>query len=67
MINGIHCGLGVSDIGRSLEFYSGILGMEILMELDIKDKSSSRKGAYLYRFDQNKYRKLVEGGYNFTI
>jgi len=41
--------------------------MDVLIKLETKDKSSSRKGAFHYRFDQNKYRKLVEGGYNFTV
>jgi ADP-ribose pyrophosphatase YjhB (NUDIX family) len=48
-------------------FRKKILAMDVLIKLDTKDKSSSRKGAFLYRFDQKKYRKLVEGGYNFTI
>ena len=48
-------------------FRKKILAMDVLIKLDTKDKSSSRKGAFLYRFDQKKYKKLVEGGYNFTI
>ena len=48
-------------------FRKKILALDLLIKLDIKDKSSSRKGAYLYRFDQKKYKKLAEGGYNFTI
>lgn len=48
-------------------FRKKILAMDVLIKLNMKDKSSSRKGAFLYRFDQKKYRKLVEGGYNFTI
>ena len=48
-------------------FRKKILAMDVLIKLDTKDKSNSRKGAFLYRFDQKKYKKLVEGGYNFTI
>jgi len=48
-------------------FRKKILAMDVLIKLDIKDKSSSRKGAFLYRFDKHKYQKLVEGGYNFTM
>ena len=48
-------------------FRKKILAMDVLIKLDTKDKSSSRKGAFLYRFDQKKYKKLVEGGYNFAI
>jgi ADP-ribose pyrophosphatase YjhB (NUDIX family) len=48
-------------------FRKKILAMDMLIKLEAKDKSSSRKGAYLYRFDKNKYQKLLEGGYIFTI
>ena len=48
-------------------FRKKILAMDVLIKLETKDKSSSRKGAFHYRFDQLKYKKLVEGGYNFTI
>jgi 8-oxo-dGTP diphosphatase len=55
-----------SDLDKR-NFRKKILAMDILIKLEEKDKSSSRKGAYLYRFDKKKYKKLVEGGYNFTI
>ena len=48
-------------------FRKKILAMDVLIKLDQKDKSTSRKGAFLYRFDQKKYEKLVNGGLNFTI
>jgi len=48
-------------------FRKKILSMDVLIKLEEKDKSSSRKGAFLYRFDKRKYRKLVDAGYNFTI
>jgi len=48
-------------------FRKKILALNVLIKLDTKDKSSSKKGAYFYRFDQKKYRKLVEGGYSFTV
>jgi len=48
-------------------FRKKILSMDVMIKLDEKDMSGSRKGAYLYRFDQKKYRKLVDGGDNFTI
>ena len=41
--------------------------MDVLIKLDEKDKSNSRKGAFLYRFDKRKYKKLMDAGYNFTI
>jgi ADP-ribose pyrophosphatase YjhB (NUDIX family) len=48
-------------------FRKKILSLGILVKLEEKDKSSSRKGAFLYRFDKRKYKKLVDGGYSFTI
>lgn len=48
-------------------FRKKIHSMDVLIKLDEKDMSGSRKGAYLYRFDQKKYQKLVEGGDNFTV
>lgn len=48
-------------------FRKKIAAMNILVKLEEKDKSSSRKGAYLYRFDKRKYNKLIDKGYNFAI
>jgi 8-oxo-dGTP diphosphatase len=48
-------------------FRKKIFSMDVLIKLDEKDMSSSRKGAFLYRFDKKKYKKLVDGGDNFTI
>lgn len=48
-------------------FRKKILSMNVLIKLDEKDMTGSRKGAYLYRFDQKKYKKLVDGGDNFTV
>ena len=47
-------------------FRKKILSMGVLVKLEEKDKSS-RKGAFLYRFDKRKYQKLVDVGYIFTI
>jgi ADP-ribose pyrophosphatase YjhB (NUDIX family) len=48
-------------------FRKKILSMDVLIKLNEKDMSGSRKGAYLYRFDQKKYKKRVSGGDIFTI
>ena len=42
-------------------FRKKILSMNVLVKLEEKDKTTSRKGAFLYRFDKKKYRKMVEG------
>ena len=36
--------------------------MNVLVKLEEKDKSNSRKGAFLYRFDRKKYKRVLEGG-----
>jgi hypothetical protein len=48
-------------------FRKKILSMGILEKLDEKDKSSSRKGAFLYRFDQQRYREMIDKGIDFIL
>ena len=48
-------------------FRKKILSMRILEKLDQKDKTSSKKGAILYRFDPVKYKKLKSRGILFEI
>lgn len=48
-------------------FRKKIMDMDVLVKLDEKDMSASRKGAFLYRFDRKRYREMVEEGVNFTI
>jgi 8-oxo-dGTP diphosphatase len=48
-------------------FRKKILSMGVIGRLEEKDKSSSRKGAWLYRFDKRKYSRLVDKGFNFAI
>lgn len=48
-------------------FRKKILSMDILQRLEEKEKKSSKKGAFLYRFDKRKYKKLVEKGFHFEI
>jgi ADP-ribose pyrophosphatase YjhB (NUDIX family) len=48
-------------------FSRKILAMNMLEKLDEKDKTSSKKGAFLYRFDKKRYRELIRKGYNFEV
>ncbi|MGD9328235.1 MAG: NUDIX domain-containing protein [Cyclobacteriaceae bacterium] len=48
-------------------FSRKILSMNLLEKLDEKDKKSSKKGAYLYRFDKKRYIDLVRNGLSFVI
>lgn len=45
-------------------FRKKIQSMDILIQTGKKDYSTSKKGAYLYRFDEKKYNEMVENGYN---
>lgn len=56
--------------GRTFDkrnFRKKILSMGILEKLDEKDKRGSRKGAFLYRFDKERYDTLMNNGFNFEI
>ncbi len=48
-------------------FRKKILHMGVLVKLEEKDMSGSRKGAFLYRFDKRKYKKLTNAGEGFAI
>lgn len=48
-------------------FRKKILSMGLLVKLDEKDRTGSKKGAYLYRFDKKKYNRLLEKGVHFAI
>lgn len=48
-------------------FRKKILKMNILIELDEKQKNVAHKAARLYRFDNDKYIKLSRSGFNFEI
>ena len=48
-------------------FRKKILSHGVLTKLEEKDMEGSRKGAYLYQFDKEKYDELINNGYNFEI
>jgi ADP-ribose pyrophosphatase YjhB (NUDIX family) len=48
-------------------FRKKLFEMDILEKLDEKDKQFSRKGAYYYRFNKEKYDRLLEDGYYFSL
>jgi ADP-ribose pyrophosphatase YjhB (NUDIX family) len=48
-------------------FRKKVLSYNVLIKLEEKDKSSSKRGAFLYKFDDIKYQKLLKSGYNFEI
>ena len=48
-------------------FRKKVLDMQILIKLDEKDKSRSKKGAFYYKFDKRKYDRLLHKGFNFNL
>ncbi len=48
-------------------FRKKLLAMDVLEKLETKDKSSSKKGAFLYRFDKKRYNKLHQDGFLFDL
>ena len=48
-------------------FINKINSFDILVKLDEKDMSSSKKGSFLYTFDEPKYRKKLSQGFSFKL
>ena len=59
-----------SVYGKTLDsrnFRKKIFSFDILIKTDKKDKSNSKKGAFLYKYDRLKYEKLISKEWNFEI
>lgn len=48
-------------------FRKKVLSHNLLIKLEEKDKTTSKRGAFLYKFDHKTYKKLLKSGYNFEI
>jgi len=48
-------------------FRKRVFEMDILEKLNEKDKSSSKRGAFYYQFNEEKYKKLLEEGFSFSL
>jgi 8-oxo-dGTP diphosphatase len=48
-------------------FRKKILGMGLLVETNEIQKDVAHRAARLYRFDEDRYRRLVKQGFNFEI
>lgn len=48
-------------------FSKKINALDILIKLNEKDMESSKKGSFLYKFDQKKYLKKVSNGFVFKL
>ena len=51
----------------SRNFRKKVNSLNVLIKLDEKDKSSSKRGAYFYKFNHKNYTKLLLSGFNFEI
>lgn len=48
-------------------FINKINALDILIKLEEKDKTSSRKGSFLYKFDEEKYKRKIKQGFSFKM
>lgn len=48
-------------------FRRKLLSMDLLVKLEEKEKETSKKGAYYYRFNQEKYEEWLLKGFNFEL
>ena len=48
-------------------FRKKLNAMDILEKLDEKDKKSSKRGAFYYMFNKEKYDHLLEQGFYFSL
>ncbi len=48
-------------------FRRKLLTMKLLVKFDEKEKKSSKKGAFYYSFNQEKYNELLKTGFNFEL
>ncbi len=59
-----------SILGRDLDkrnFSKKVLSMNLLQKLKEKQKGTSRRGAYFFRFDENRYQELLSKGFLFEV
>jgi 8-oxo-dGTP diphosphatase len=48
-------------------FRRKFMSMDLLDRLPIKDKNGSKKGSFLYAFNQDKYNRQTSGGFSFDL
>lgn len=51
----------------SRNFRKKVMSLNVLIKLSEKDKTNSRRGAFLYKFDYDTYQNLLKSGVNFEI
>jgi hypothetical protein len=48
-------------------FRKKILSMGILEKLDEKERETSKKGAFYYKFNESTYKRLKQNGFYFNL
>jgi len=48
-------------------FRKKVSSLNVLEKLEEKDRTTSKRGAFLYKFNYDNYQKLLKSGYNFEI
>lgn len=48
-------------------FRKKILSFDVLKKFNEKEKMKSKKGAFLYQFNRDKYNDLIDSGYSFEF
>jgi len=48
-------------------FRKKLLSLNLVKQLPEKDKSTSKKGSFLYQFDYKKYKRLSQKGFQFSL
>jgi ADP-ribose pyrophosphatase YjhB (NUDIX family) len=48
-------------------FRKKLMSLNLLIPLNKKDMSTSKKGSFLYKFDYKKYHRLANKGFNFSL
>ena len=51
----------------SRNFRKKVFSHGVLIKLDEKDKSGSKRGAFLYKFDDDRYKNLISKGNDFEV
>ena len=51
----------------SRNFRKKVLSLKVLEKLDEKDRSGSKRGAFLYKFQHENYENMQRSGYHFEI
>lgn len=51
----------------SRNFRKKVISLNVLKKLEEKDRSGSKRGAFLYKFNYENYQKMMDSGYNLEI